>query len=50
MSKTSFVRKDSSTDLIGINTQGVGSLVMERVRMAGWQGGVAGGGLEVNSL
>jgi len=42
MSKTSFSRKDSSTDFIGINTQGVGSLVMERVRMVGWQSGVGG--------
>lgn len=40
MSKTSFGRKDSSTDIVGINTEGVGSLVMERMRKAGRKAGV----------
>lgn len=35
MSKTSFGRKDSSTNFIGINTEGVGSLAVERARKGG---------------
>lgn len=42
MSKTLFGRKDSSTDLMGVKTQGVGGLSIKRVMIVRQQGGVGG--------